>query len=171
MKFAACLVLMAIAITTAHAESPTMTKDLLTGSKSKPASEEGSAEETPKSYCPNIMCPAVYQPVSDENGVMYPNKCSMEAAKCKGPRENPLDEYKRIYGKEFGAPRDEDSEKASKKCASACPDVVLRVCGSDGVWYSNPCELKIAACKNPEQNIVEEEGACSSKKTANNDVL
>ncbi|KAF4039631.1 Kazal-type serine protease inhibitor domain [Phytophthora infestans] len=134
MTFAASLLLVAIAITTAHAGSPTMTKDLLTGSMSRPASEEGSAEETPKSYCPNIVCPAVYQPVSDENGVMYPNECSMEAAKCKGPRENPLDEYKRIYGKEFGVPRDEDSDKASKKCASACPDVVLRVCGSNGVW-------------------------------------
>lgn len=196
------------------------------------ASEEGSAEGTPKSYCPNIMCPAVYQPVTDENGVTYPNKCSMEAAKCKGPRENVLDEYKRIYGKEFGAPRDDDSrddedESASedssspspatkmvkgtkdsgkakkstksssttssgigqiyeydsegviddgnstpsKKCASACPDVELPVCGSDGVRYSNPCELKIAACKNPEQNIVEEDGACSSKKTGKIGIL
>ncbi|KUF98435.1 Proteasome subunit alpha type [Phytophthora nicotianae] len=183
-------------------------------------------KEHPKSFCPNILCPAVYSPVTDENGVTYPNKCSMEAAKCKGPRENPLDEYKRIYGKEFGAPRedesgddedestsedsgssstptkmvkgtkdsgkakkstktstasssgigqlyedgsdgvidDDNSTPTSKKCASACPDVVLRVCGSDGVWYSNPCELKIAACKNPEQNIVEDDSACSLKK-------
>ncbi|OWZ24383.1 Epi6-like protease inhibitor [Phytophthora megakarya] len=72
-------------------------------SKDKSASGDGST--TPKSYCPNIACPAVYNPVTDENGVTYSNECEMEAAKCKGPRENPLDEYKRIYGKEFGAER------------------------------------------------------------------
>ncbi|POM80432.1 Epi6-like protease inhibitor [Phytophthora palmivora] len=75
---------------------------------SKDKSASGSTDGTPKSYCPNIVCPAVYQPVYDENGVEYSNKCEMEAAKCKGPRENPLDEYKRIYGKEFGADRKED---------------------------------------------------------------
>ncbi|ETI49704.1 hypothetical protein F443_06506 [Phytophthora nicotianae P1569] len=210
-------------------ESPSEEDSFVQGEASdedESASDEASAEGTPKSFCPNILCPAVYSPVTDENGVTYPNKCSMEAAKCKGPRENPLDEYKRIYGKEFGAPRedksgddedestsedsgssstptkmvkgtkdsgkakkstktstasssgigqlyedgsdgvidDDNSTPTSKKCASACPDVVLRVCGSDGVWYSNPCELKIAACKNPEQNIVEDDSACSLKK-------
>ncbi|KAK1939199.1 Agrin [Phytophthora citrophthora] len=158
-------------------------------SEEESASEDGSDKGTPKSYCPNILCPAVFSPVWDENGVQYPNKCSMEAAKCKGPRENVLDEYKRLYGKEFGAPRDEsasdedesasesdDGSKATKmvkgnnkaeksKCASGCPDVELPVCGSDGVWYSNPCELKIAACENPDADIVEDDGACSSKVT------
>ncbi|KAF4145272.1 Kazal-type serine protease inhibitor domain [Phytophthora infestans] len=57
---------------------------------------------------------------------------------------------------------DDGDSKPSKKCATACPDVEFYVCGSDGVWYSNPCELKIAACENPEQNIVEKDGACSS---------
>ncbi|POM59138.1 protease inhibitor Epi6, partial [Phytophthora palmivora] len=142
----------------------------------------------------------------------------------KGPRENPLDEYKRIYGREFGAPRsgdesaseenesssgatkmvksvkgpnkaskstkksftsasgvgnvyedgsegviDDDSSKSNKKCAGACPDVVLPVCGSDGIKYSNPCELKVAACKYPDQNIVEDDSACS--KTSRDDRL
>ncbi|KAL3667957.1 hypothetical protein V7S43_006834 [Phytophthora oleae] len=195
-------------------------------SEEESASDDGSDKDTPKSYCPNILCPAVFSPVWDENGVQYPNECSMKASKCKGPKENVLDEYKRIYGKEFGAPRDESgsddasesddgsssmatkmvkgtkgsskaekSKKATKtssdsdsdigslyddgsegviddgsstpstKCAGACPDVELPVCGSDGVWYSNPCELKIAACENPEADIVEDDAACSSKVT------
>ncbi|GMF55474.1 unnamed protein product [Phytophthora fragariaefolia] len=177
-------------------------------------STDGSA---PVSYCPNILCPAVYRPVADEHGTVYSNECFMRDAKCKGPRENPLDEYKRIYGKSFGASRDtgEDeseekgdavkkSEKSTKthdkankstktssksgssidqvydngskgvigggnskpqNCVEGCPDVVLPVCGSDGVRYSNPCELKIAACKHPELNIVEDDSACTNSKT------
>ncbi|POM65739.1 Epi6-like protease inhibitor, partial [Phytophthora palmivora] len=192
--------------------------------ESESTSGEESTDGTPKSYCPNISCPAVYQPVTDDNGVTYPNECAMKAAKCKGPRENPLDEYKRIYGREFGAPRsgdesaseesesssgatkmvksvkgpnkaskstkksftsasgvgnvyedgsegviDDDSSKSNKKCAGACPDVVLPVCGSDGIKYSNPCELKVAACKYPDQNIVEDDSACSN--TSRDDML
>ncbi|KAF4042067.1 Kazal-type serine protease inhibitor domain [Phytophthora infestans] len=178
------------------ASSNTVTQGEDSDEDESASEEEGSAEGTPKSYCPNIMCLDVYEPVTDENGVTYPNKCSMEAAKCKGPRENVLDEYKRIYGKEFGAPRDDDSrddEDASASEDSSSPSPAtkmvkgtkdsarnvrvpaltfeLPVCGSDGVRYSNPCELKIAACKNPEQNIVEEDGACSSKKTGKIDIL
>ncbi|KAF1783905.1 Kazal domain [Phytophthora cactorum] len=56
-------------------------------------------------------------------------------------------------------------ETPRKKCSSGCPDVELPVCGSDGVRYGNPCELKIAACKHPELNIVEAAGvACSKSK-------
>ncbi|KAE9023292.1 hypothetical protein PR003_g12300 [Phytophthora rubi] len=195
------------------------------------ASDESASEESgsadgsaPTSYCPNISCLDVYKPVTDENGVTYSNECVMRVAKCKGPRENVLDEYKRIYGKSFGASRDAGDEaesedkdaatkseksskdhnskakkssktshengstigqlyndnsdagviggeksKPSKKCADACPDVVMPVCGSDGIKYSNPCELKVAACKYPELNIVEDESACS--KTTQGDMI
>ncbi|KAG7388732.1 hypothetical protein PHYPSEUDO_011925 [Phytophthora pseudosyringae] len=214
--------------------SPTENPKMVKGTKSVDSSDNGdnsasdsSADGTPTSYCPNVACLDVYDPVSDENGVTYPNKCSMEVAKCKGPRENVLDEYKRLYGKSFGASRGDDagdesasdesgsssenpkmvngtkgpgkaekSKKSTKtsshsasgigslyedgsegiiddgsstvisECASACPAVSLPVCGSDGVWYSNPCRLKIAACKQPKKNIVESGvAACSSKMT------
>ncbi|OWY95318.1 protease inhibitor Epi10 [Phytophthora megakarya] len=37
--------------------------------------------------CPDA-CPDEYDPVTDENGVEYPNECSMIAAKCQGSNGN-----------------------------------------------------------------------------------
>ncbi|KAG1708190.1 hypothetical protein DVH05_024872 [Phytophthora capsici] len=186
MKFAASLVIAAVAVSTVRAGNPALQTTLTSesGSGSVPASVGSSGESD--TSC-NFACLAVMNPVVDENGVSYSNECEMRAAKCKGKRKNVdvLEEYKRLYGKEFGAPRDESASKedesasesddgsksskmvkgGNKKCASGCPDVELPVCGSDGVWYSNPCELKIAACENPDAKIVEDDTACRSKVT------
>ncbi|POM79892.1 Epi6-like protease inhibitor [Phytophthora palmivora] len=80
------------------------------GDSSKGKSASGSTYGTPVSYCPDIICldDPVDDEVIDENGVIYPSKCEMEVAKCKGPIEDPLKAYKRLYGKEFGASRQED---------------------------------------------------------------
>ncbi|KAK1945296.1 Four-domain proteases inhibitor [Phytophthora citrophthora] len=240
MKFAAGLVIAAIAVSTVRAGKPSLQTTLTSDSGSNSAESEDIATSSCNFLCPhsvlavirppvvdengvsyenecemrrakcknkgkkkevdesenvrtscNFACLAVMRPVVDENGVSYSNECMMRRAKCKpsGEKVDILEEYKRLYGKEFGAPRDEsasdedesasesdDGSKATKmvkgnnkaeksKCASGCPEVELRVCGSDGVWYSNPCELKIAACENPDANIVEDDAACSSKVT------
>ncbi|KAG1695353.1 hypothetical protein DVH05_020390 [Phytophthora capsici] len=154
MKFASNLTIAAIAVASAYANGPSEI-------------QKNSTEGSTTSYCPNISCPDVYDPVTDENGVTYPNKCAMEDAKCKGPRENVLDEYKRVYGKEFGAPRDENENgNSNTDDGDKCEDIMclavvdMPVCGSDGVWYTNGCELSIAACKNPAANIVKDDSAC-----------
>ena len=59
------------------------------------------------------MCPDVYSPVTDEKGNEYSNQCYMGVAKCKGPKEYLLDKYKRIYSKEFGADREDESKTKS----------------------------------------------------------
>ncbi|KAI9999293.1 hypothetical protein PInf_004115 [Phytophthora infestans] len=69
--------------------------------------------------CPDA-CVDVYDPVSDESGKTYSNECYMRMAKCKDKKKDVdiLAEYKRIYGRSFGASRDEDdsaSEESSVK--------------------------------------------------------
>uniref|UniRef100_M4B9B8 Kazal-like domain-containing protein n=1 Tax=Hyaloperonospora arabidopsidis (strain Emoy2) TaxID=559515 RepID=M4B9B8_HYAAE len=74
---------------------------------------DGRDEDPPQVKCPNVLCPDVYSPVTDEKGNEYSNQCYMDVAKCKGPKENLLDKYKRIYSKEFGADREDESKTKS----------------------------------------------------------
>ncbi|KAI9997236.1 hypothetical protein PInf_000676 [Phytophthora infestans] len=102
MKFAAPLALAAIAVTTAHAayDSPIMIRDSPTESSSHVESDDLGTS------C-NFACSEMMSPVMDENGVTYSNECMMRAAKCH------LEEYKRIYGKPFNAPRDDDEDESA----------------------------------------------------------
>ncbi|KAL3662489.1 hypothetical protein V7S43_012344 [Phytophthora oleae] len=60
--------------------------------------------------CPGA-CLDVYDPVSDESGKTYSNECYMRMAKCKDTKGDVdiLAEYKRLYGRSFGASRDDSA--------------------------------------------------------------
>lgn len=123
-------------------------------SASSSTAGEDSADEVDSSSC-RQYCFDVYDPVSDEQGNTYSNECYKRRAKCKDAKD------KSASTKKSG------SSSPSTKCSTACPNVDLLVCGSDGIKYSNPCELKAAACKNPELDIVEaDDDECVGSKVA-----
>ncbi|EEY67798.1 Epi1-like protease inhibitor [Phytophthora infestans T30-4] len=142
MKFPVLLTLLAAAIATVQAQSSRVIND-------------PSTRELNELDCPQI-CLDYYTPVADEEGNFYSNECYMKRAKCEknSARTN--------------SSSINDEPPSSKKCPDSCPDIALPVCVSDGIKYSNPCELKIAACKHPERKIVEfsYSSTCSVSKVA-----
>ena len=49
----------------------------------------------------------------------------------------------------------------SSDCQDICPEVYKPVCGSNNETYSNECELEVAACKNPSEDIEKKsDGPC-----------
>nr|ACN94254.1 protease inhibitor EPI10 precursor [Phytophthora palmivora] len=101
--------------------------------------------------CPDA-CLDVYDPVTDENGKEYSNECYVKMAKCQGTNDkrndNPgvstLDARRKLaFAPGYTGP----------PCADMlCPDNYKPVCGSDGVTYTNECQLGITSC-NERKNI------------------
>ncbi|KAG7388308.1 hypothetical protein PHYPSEUDO_012834 [Phytophthora pseudosyringae] len=89
------------------------------GGSVAPSGEE-SKRGSAAAACPDA-CLDVYDPVSDESGKTYSNECYMRMAKCKGTKKDVdiLAEYKKLYGRSFGASRDDSAGDDSASEASA----------------------------------------------------
>ncbi|TDH73229.1 hypothetical protein CCR75_007591 [Bremia lactucae] len=53
-----------------------------------------------------------------------------------------------------------------KACNDSCLDLYSPVCGSNGVMYSNVCQLELAACKEPDTGLIQvSEDVCTGLST------
>nr|ACL36281.1 Kazal-type serine proteinase inhibitor 2 [Penaeus chinensis] len=95
-------------------------------------------------------CPDNYDPVCGSDGVTYSNLCELERANCLSDEEITV------------AYEGECKELKRGDCDFPCPDNYDPVCGSDGVTYSNVCELERANCLSDEEITVAYPGECNS---------
>ncbi|KAG7399453.1 hypothetical protein PHYBOEH_008825 [Phytophthora boehmeriae] len=111
-------------------------------------SSSGSTSSTDSSLLSSgkcsFVCPAVFQPVTDENGNTYSNACKMKAAKCKESKLKPVGangEESKPLGLSTKAPT------SRLFCPTVCPKNISPVFDENGVMYPNRCHMTIAKCQ------------------------
>ncbi|XP_045618359.1 ovoinhibitor isoform X2 [Procambarus clarkii] len=93
-------------------------------------------------------CTKIYMPVCGTDGRTYNNKCILEAESCKSRNSG---------GRGIGIAA--EGVCKNDTCQTNCGDSYQPVCGTNGVTYSNRCELTAAACRNATISQ-RSEGAC-----------
>ncbi|TMW55257.1 hypothetical protein Poli38472_013148 [Pythium oligandrum] len=115
----------------------------------------------------NMRCTNEMKPVCGSNGFTYDNECHLKLAKCADPDST-------LSVVSSGECPTKDQVTATPKgdgCEVLCMDSFNPVCGSDGVTYSNECQLKQANCgKNLKSAItIASTGECATDADASDD--
>ncbi|KAL3667253.1 hypothetical protein V7S43_007486 [Phytophthora oleae] len=105
------------------------------------------------------VCIETHDPVCGSNGVTYTNSCYLGIAKCHDPSITQVSTgtcsssgNSDSSSKEDNSDSGTSSSSSTTDCPTSCAAVYFAVCGSDGVVYSNECELKVTACNDPALN-------------------
>jgi len=112
---------------------------------------DGECKERQGEDCGNF-CPLLFKPVCGNDGNTYGNECQLKSKACR-ERSQLVVDYE-------GNCR--TTTTTESPCALLCPTLFEPVCGTDGITYSNECNLNAANCQQGTDVKVQSQGKCQA---------